>query len=780
MKKRILNYTVIKLQFYLKHIFKDNKMVSKRVITLFFSLFIVSVTRAFQPQTTAELQTAVDMWVDDNATALATYGEINTWDVSLITSMYNLFQNKSTFNDDIGNWDVSSVTNMQQIFMDASSFNGDISGWDVSSTIFMMYMFNGASSFNGDISGWDVSSVTNMLRMFRNNDSFNQDISSWDVSSVTNMISMFYGASSFNQDLSSWDVSSATDMVGMFDGANALSDLNKCLIHMSFSTNDAWLYDWSEICDLYTYVPDDNFEQALIDLGHDEALDDLVLTENISGVTYLHVSNESIGDLTGIEDFTSLTFLFCNDNQLDNLDVSANTALTTLGCWGNQLESLDLSNNTALDQLYCRNNQLTSLDLSNNISLDSLGVSNNQLTSLDLSSNTTLGRLNCNDNQLTSLDLSNNTSLDWLYCYNNELTYLNMENGVTGGLTDFIATNNYLTCIGTLDPEYYTERWTYENGNIDEGVYFSDICPSMEPQIMSVTDIPEDQGGRVYVEFIASTFDVFEEAGQSYGIMRYDYFDNDSLGWVALTSFPAIGDPSYTFEVTTLRDSTADDDGMTAFKVVASMNEGIFHSEPAMGYSVDNIAPGVPTGLMATAVDVGIDLTWDLSPDDDFQYFILEKSSDADFTDYESFETIDTSFTDMEYEMNQTYFYRIVAVDHAGNISDYSETVEAAVLSIDIDQIPQVFALHQNYPNPFNPTTQITYDLPEDALVNVTIYDMTGRLVKTMVNMEQNAGYKSIHWDATNHSGQSVSAGLYLYTIQAGEFRQTKKMVLLK
>jgi surface protein len=591
---------------------------------------------------------------------------------------------------------------------------------------------------------------------------------------------MFYGASSFNQDLSSWDVSSATDMVGMFDGANALSDLNKCLIHMSFSTNDAWLYDWSEICDLYTYVPDDNFEQALIDLGHDEALDDLVLTENISGVTYLHVSNESIGDLTGIEDFTSLTFLFCNDNQLDNLDVSANTALTTLGCWGNQLESLDLSNNTALDQLYCRNNQLTSLDLSNNISLDSLGVSNNQLTSLDLSSNTTLGRLNCNDNQLTSLDLSNNTSLDWLYCYNNELTYLNMENGVTGGLTDFIATNNYLTCIGTLDPEYYTERWTYENGNIDEGVYFSDICPSMEPQIMSVTDIPEDQGGRVYVEFIASTFDVFEEAGQSYGIMRYDYFDNDSLGWVALTSFPAIGDPSYTFEVTTLRDSTADDDGMTAFKVVASMNEGIFHSEPAMGYSVDNIAPGVPTGLMATAVDVGIDLTWDLSPDDDFQYFILEKSSDADFTDYESFETIDTSFTDMEYEMNQTYFYRIVAVDHAGNISDYSETVEAAVLSIDIDQIPQVFALHQNYPNPFNPTTQITYDLPEDALVNVTIYDMTGRLVKTMVNMEQNAGYKSIHWDATNHSGQSVSAGLYLYTIQAGEFRQTKKMVLLK
>ena len=169
-----------------------------------------------------------------------------------------------------------------------------------------------------------------------------------------------------------------------------------------------------------------------------------------------------------------------------------------------------------------------------------------------------------------------------------------------------------------------------------------------------------------------------------------------------------------------------------------------------------------------------------LSPEEDFQYFMLEKSVGADFTDYESVNTIDTVYTDMEYELNQTYFYRLAAVDHAGNIGDYSETVEATVLSIDGADIPKVFALHQNYPNPFNPTTQIRYDLPEDALVNVTIYDMMGRIVKTMVNMEQNAGFKSIQWNATNVAGSPVSAGLYLYTIQAGEFRQTRKMVLLK
>ena len=94
--------------------------------------------------------------------------------------------------------------------------------------------------------------------------------------------------------------------------------------------------------------------------------------------------------------------------------------------------------------------------------------------------------------------------------------------------------------------------------------------------------------------------------------------------------------------------------------------------------------------------------------------------------------------------------------------------------------IPKEFILHQNYPNPFNPVTTLRYDLPEDANVNISIYDMMGRVVKTLVNAEQITGYRSIQGDATNNQGQPVSAGLYLYTIEAGDFRQTKKMVLLK
>ena len=95
-------------------------------------------------------------------------------------------------------------------------------------------------------------------------------------------------------------------------------------------------------------------------------------------------------------------------------------------------------------------------------------------------------------------------------------------------------------------------------------------------------------------------------------------------------------------------------------------------------------------------------------------------------------------------------------------------------------QLPKIINLHQNYPNPFNPITILRYDLPEDVNVSITIYNMMGKKVSTLVSSQQNAGYKSVRWNATNDKGAPVSAGLYLYTIQAGEFRQTKKMVLLK
>ena len=97
-----------------------------------------------------------------------------------------------------------------------------------------------------------------------------------------------------------------------------------------------------------------------------------------------------------------------------------------------------------------------------------------------------------------------------------------------------------------------------------------------------------------------------------------------------------------------------------------------------------------------------------------------------------------------------------------------------------VGTMPLDYFLEQNFPNPFNPITTLRYYLPKSNLVNITIYDMMGRVVKTLVNGSETAGFKSVLWNATNDRNEPVSAGLYLYTIQAGEFRQTKKMVLLK
>jgi len=94
--------------------------------------------------------------------------------------------------------------------------------------------------------------------------------------------------------------------------------------------------------------------------------------------------------------------------------------------------------------------------------------------------------------------------------------------------------------------------------------------------------------------------------------------------------------------------------------------------------------------------------------------------------------------------------------------------------------MPGQFKIHQNYPNPFNPVTTIRYDLPENSLVNITIYDMLGKQVTTLINQTQDAGYRSVIWDATNDYGKPVSAGIYLSQIHAGEYISTKKIVLLK
>ena len=104
---------------------------------------------------------------------------------------------------------------------------------------------------------------------------------------------------------------------------------------------------------------------------------------------------------------------------------------------------------------------------------------------------------------------------------------------------------------------------------------------------------------------------------------------------------------------------------------------------------------------------------------------------------------------------------------------DVVSTSQESIMPLDYKVFPA-------YPNPFNPVTNLNYHLPEDSFVRITIYDTFGNEINKLIDSKQSRGQKSVQWNATNNQGKPVSAGVYLYRIQAGDFVDNRKMILLK
>ena len=226
----------------------------------------------------------------------------------------------------------------------------------------------------------------------------------------------------------------------------------------------------------------------------------------------------------------------------------------------------------------------------------------------------------------------------------------------------------------------------------------------------------------------------------------------------------------------------------------------------------ENIIPPSPFDLVYPLNDTTIILTrdnfldtlyfaWNQSVDPGGDEVTYRREMTGDLPEYirfivESNEQTTTNMYKVPYHHIEHYMHEagvelisgtwtIIATD--GEIDVYAEngpftlTIDGSKLNIaDSDIIPETFALHGNYPNPFNPTTTISYDLPKWSQVTLGIYDLLGKQIKTLVNQSQDAGNKIAMWDGTDDLGRQVSAGVYLYQIKAGEFTQTRKMLLLK
>ena len=94
-------------------------------------------------------------------------------------------------------------------------------------------------------------------------------------------------------------------------------------------------------------------------------------------------------------------------------------------------------------------------------------------------------------------------------------------------------------------------------------------------------------------------------------------------------------------------------------------------------------------------------------------------------------------------------------------------------------EIPEKYTLSGNYPNPFNPETTIKFGLPKESRVTIKIFNVLGQKVIKLMDSEKKAGYHQVRWDARNEFGKKVSAGVYLYRMQAGNYNKTMKMMLL-
>ena len=207
-----------------------------------------------------------------------------------------------------------------------------------------------------------------------------------------------------------------------------------------------------------TYVPDNDFEQSLINLGFDTALDDSVLTSSVDTISSLHLGFfiNNIYDLTGIEDFSALKDLTIWHQFLITLDLSQNTLLESLNCTGNQLTYLDLSNNIALISLVCPENQLTLLDIRNNSNTLFLNTTNN----LNLSC------INVDDSTFSVNNWTNNIDPQHYFSDNCSGTTAIVETSTTNKLIKTIDLFGKKIITKLNSPLFYI----YEDGTIEKKI----------------------------------------------------------------------------------------------------------------------------------------------------------------------------------------------------------------------------------------------------------------------------------------------------------------------
>jgi len=239
----------------------------------------------------------------------------------------------------------------------------------------------------------------------------------------------------------------------------------------------------------------------------------------------------------------------------------------------------------------------------------------------------------------------------------------------------------------------------------------------------------------------------------------------------------------YNVVVPTLYDKIGDNIYWTGYVISAIGWDSwsYWNSNLLAGWSEDNLPPEVPVGLTAVGGGDNVALSWAPVTSEKIKYYsVYRKTTTTDF------EVIGYSpnveYIDATTLPSESYTYTVTATDFGLNESVRSEPVSVnAIVAIDSqEEIPTKFALKPNYPNPFNPETTIEFALPKTSKVTLTIYNLMGQMVQELVQSEYPAGYQRVVWNGQDSRGNAVGSGVYIYTLKAGNFSQTRKMILMR
>lgn len=358
--------------------------------------------------------------------------------------------------------------------------------------------------------------------------------------------------------------------------------------------------------------------------------------------------------------------------------------------------------------------------------------------------------------------------------------------------------------IGDLDADDDGDLIVANQGGPSVSVLLN-TSPVPEPAITRIADVPNDQGRQVRIEWLRSRHDA---AGDSLGVDGYEIYRREDVrslsggastasvgieialperdrlaGWDYLATIPAHTESVYQCIAPTLCDSTEAYGYCPStffIRATTAVPWVYFDSEPDTGYSVDNLAPGVPAGLaVAYHSPGGNELSWDECADADFEYFKVYRGDSEEFEPAQEnliHMTVDCGWADPD--GTGWDHYKVSAVDHAGNESDPGSP--EIVTGIE-DVIPKAYASSHNFPNPFNPITHIAFDVPEPGgSITLRVYDPAGRVVRTLVDSWIPPGRYTEVWDGRGTNGTELGTGVYFYVLEAPGFSERRKMILLK